>query len=53
MSNINGVGLCHPECPFCARAFWAWVKSRMVAMSRVRRGDNQSFAEAAASSVKV
>jgi len=46
------LGQCHAECPFCARAFWAWFKARIASMSRTRPGDGQSFAQAAATSIK-
>lgn len=50
-SPVDFIVLCHPDCPWCARAFWRWLKGRMAAMS-VRKGGITSFAEAAATSIK-
>ncbi|HYF55833.1 MAG TPA: hypothetical protein VEA41_16380 [Salinarimonas sp.] len=41
----------HPSCPWCARSYWHWLKDRMTNMAR-RVGGAQSFAEAAATSIK-
>lgn len=42
----------HPECPWCARLFFAWLKARMCQMQvpRKKKGETVSFAEAAATS---
>lgn len=42
---------CHPDCPWCARQFWLWLKHHMANMSR-RVGGATSFAEAAATSIR-
>lgn len=39
-------------CGLRAKDFWRWMKGRMGAMSSTRRGDKESFAEAASKSVK-
>lgn len=44
--------ICHPDCPWCARAFFAWLKARMRDMARPRRGEKTSFADAAATSIR-
>lgn len=44
---------CGPECPFCARAFFKWYKTRMAQMRIPRKGERVSFAEAAATSIVV
>lgn len=43
---------CCTECPFCARDWFKWYADRMRAMHRPRRGEVESFGEAAATSVK-
>jgi hypothetical protein len=41
---------CHPQCPWCAQRFWAWLKSRMFQMDRPMPGESVSFNEAAVNS---
>lgn len=53
---VHALGACRPECPWCAREWWRWYKSRMAAMAQ-RTGSNgrtmsASFAEAAATSIR-
>jgi hypothetical protein len=43
---------CSPQCPWCAKEFWRWMKSRMAQMNMTRPGETTSFAQAAATSVK-
>lgn len=56
---------CHPDCPWCARSAWRWVKERLQRMARrapgvslsypgmsVWMGEPASFAEAASTSIK-
>ena len=47
----KALGQCHPDCVFCARAFFVWYKDRMVNMSR-RKDGMVSFAEAAVTSIR-
>lgn len=49
---VNALGACHPDCPFCAKAYFAWFKQRMRQMDLAKPGQS-SFAAAAATSVKV
>jgi len=43
---------CSPQCPWYAKEFWRWMKSRMAQMDKPRNGESESFAQAAATSVK-
>lgn len=47
---VRALAACHPDCPWCAREWWAWLRGRMASMGRLV--DGVSFAEAAASSVR-
>lgn len=50
---INALGACHAQCPWCARHFWDWVKTRMRnANKEDGRSGEGSFASAAATSVR-
>lgn len=44
----------HPDCPWCARIWLAWLAARMRQMQVPRRklGETVSFAEAASTSIK-
>lgn len=42
----------HPDCPWCARRFFAWYRARMAQMHANLKGSSTSFAEAAATSIK-
>jgi len=50
--KVKALGNCHPDCRYCAMDFWKWLKGRMNQMDRPRRGEEQSFSEAAATSIK-
>lgn len=41
---------CSPECPWCAKRYWAWLKDRMFNADRPRRGESESFGMAAVNS---
>ncbi len=43
---------CGPECSYCAREFWRWLKNREFNMSRALPGTPVSFTAAAKTSVK-
>jgi hypothetical protein len=47
---VNALGACHEDCPFCAREFFKWYKTRMGAMNRSLNGV-PSFSEEATKSV--
>lgn len=50
MSLLLDNGQCrHPDCPWCARSFFRWLKARMAQMA-VQKDGSLSFAEAAATS---
>jgi hypothetical protein len=49
--TINALGSCHPDCTFCARDFFKWLKTRMTQMAIIEKGQVISFAEAAATSI--
>ncbi len=53
MLVVNALGKCHPDCPWCAKEFFKWMKSRMTQMNRVVPGMVESFSQAASTSVKV
>jgi len=48
---VNALGACHPDCPFCAKAYFAWFKQRMKQMDFAKPGQ-PSFSSAAATSIK-
>lgn len=49
--RVEALAQCHPDCPFCARDFFAWYARRMGAMN-VRKNGILSFSEAAATSIR-
>jgi wyosine [tRNA(Phe)-imidazoG37] synthetase (radical SAM superfamily) len=53
MKMVSHVKGCSSQCPWCAREFWAWLKSRSFQMDRVMPGDSESFAQAAVNSARV
>lgn len=50
---FRALNKCHKECPFCARDYFKWLKTREAQMSHPTKGMSVSFAQAAATSVKV
>lgn len=51
--RLNLLGKCHPDCPWCAKEFWSWLKARMKnANKEDGRSGEGSFARAAATSIK-
>ena len=41
---------CSAQCPWCAKEFWKWLKSRMVLQDRTFNGESESFNQAAVNS---
>ena len=41
-----------PRCPWCAKLFFKWLKSRMTQMATPPKGELSSFADAAATSIR-
>lgn len=50
--RVYALGPCHPDCRFCAREFWVWLRARMAQMDRVKKGMTTSWSQAAATSVR-
>lgn len=50
--TIRALGRCHPDCSFCARDWWRWLRRRQADMARPRRGEAVSFLQAALTSVR-
>lgn len=52
MLTVNYARHCDVTCSFCAREWWAWLRSREAQMRRPERDGEPAFADAAATSVR-